>query len=124
MGSSTSSSTSVSSASSASRGEYGGAKELSSSADLTSQLDAGFAADALNVIPFGGEIQASLIALDYCPLKLRLQLKLLLRRESHGQNQADIEICVCAKIQFQPGHVVVVGYSNVLCVQCSIRLYL
>lgn len=85
MGSSMSSSTSVSSASSASKDEYGGAKELSSSADLISQLDAGFAVDALVKIPFGGEIQASLVALDNRPLKLCLQLKLLLRRESHGQ---------------------------------------
>ena len=56
MGSSTSSSTSVSSASSVCKDEYGGAKELSSSADLTSQLLAGMSESGSIVLPFGGEI--------------------------------------------------------------------
>jgi hypothetical protein len=76
---------SVSSASSASRVDAGGAKELSSSADLTSQLGTVIVQGAVAVIPFGGEIQTSLVALHDCPLKLSLELELLFCRKSHSR---------------------------------------
>lgn len=35
-------------------------------------------------LPFGSEIQTSLVALNHCPLQLGLEFELLLWRESHG----------------------------------------
>jgi hypothetical protein len=58
--------------------DVGGAKELSSSADLISQLGTMAIQSNVDVIPFGGEIKTSLVALNDCPLKLSLELKLLL----------------------------------------------